>query len=148
MPFGWLHSILLTPYFWWEYRFRFMPTFSGMQLECATRAGSTCILWTQLYRKYNHWLELQLPTVKIITKSKAWQMGIGVQFPAGTNILLFFAVSILAVGPIQPPTLHVPQAIRPTIKQLQSDTDQSAGPPKCRELTQCLHTKVPNQAEG
>jgi len=75
-------------------------------------------------------------------------MGIGVQFPAGTNILIFFTVSILAVGPIQPPTLCVPQAIRPTIKQLQSDTDQSAGPPKYKELTHCLHTKVPNQAQG
>ena len=57
-------------------------------------------------------------------------------------------VYILAVGPIQPPTLCVPQAIRPTIKQLQSDNDQSAGPPKCKKLTQCLHTKVHKQAQG
>jgi len=30
-----------------------MPTFSGMQLGCATRARGTCILWIQKYKKYN-----------------------------------------------------------------------------------------------
>jgi hypothetical protein len=38
-PFGWLCSIILTPYFWWKYHFLFTLTFSGMQLGCKTRAG-------------------------------------------------------------------------------------------------------------
>jgi hypothetical protein len=46
-PFDWLHSILLTPYLWWEYNFLFMPfcltpIFSGMQLGYETSDG--CIL--------------------------------------------------------------------------------------------------------
>jgi uncharacterized membrane-anchored protein YitT (DUF2179 family) len=38
-PLGWLHSIMLTHYIWWEYYFWFMPTFSGMQLGHKTGAG-------------------------------------------------------------------------------------------------------------
>ena len=38
-PFGWLCSIMLPPYFWWQYHFWFMPTFSEMQLGHKTRAG-------------------------------------------------------------------------------------------------------------
>ena len=41
-PFGWLHSIMLTHYIWWEYHFWFMPTFSGMQLGHKT--GDGCII--------------------------------------------------------------------------------------------------------
>jgi len=42
MPFGWLHSIVPTPYFLWEYHLLFMPflfmsSFSGTQLGCKTR---------------------------------------------------------------------------------------------------------------
>jgi hypothetical protein len=74
-------------------------------------------------------------------------MGIGVQFPAGANISLFFTVYILAVGPA---TLLLCVYNRLFVQPYSSysDTDQSAGPPKCKELTQCLHTKVPNQAQG
>ena len=37
--FHWLHSIMPTPYFWWEYHFLFMPSFSRRQLALNTRAG-------------------------------------------------------------------------------------------------------------
>jgi hypothetical protein len=41
---GWLHSITLTPYFWWGYHFwftpfLFMPIFSRTQLGRKTRVG-------------------------------------------------------------------------------------------------------------
>jgi hypothetical protein len=38
MPFGWLHSIMLNPYFWGKYHFLFMFTSSEMQLGHKTRA--------------------------------------------------------------------------------------------------------------
>jgi hypothetical protein len=46
-PFGWLCSLMLNSYFWWDYNFLFMPfwiipTFSGMQPGCKTRTGCMC----------------------------------------------------------------------------------------------------------
>ena len=46
-PFGWLCSLVLNSYFWWEYNFLFVPfwiipTFSGMQPGCKTRTGCMC----------------------------------------------------------------------------------------------------------
>ena len=71
-------------------------------------------------------------------------MGIEVQFPAGANILLFFTVSILAVWPMHPPTLLVPQAVHPTVKQLQSDPDQSDGPiPKVKSARSLPNAFIP-----
>jgi hypothetical protein len=43
-------------------------------------------------------------------------------------MFLFITVSILAVRPPQPPTLHAPQVIRPAIKQPRPDTDNSVVP--------------------
>ena len=40
-PFGWLQSIMLTHYFWWEYHFWYMATFSGRQL--GHKIGAGCI---------------------------------------------------------------------------------------------------------
>jgi hypothetical protein len=47
-PFARLYSILLTPYFRWEYHSLFMPTFLGMRLGCKTRAGCTLKGWSTL----------------------------------------------------------------------------------------------------
>jgi len=62
MPFGWLCSITLTPYLWWEYLFWFLPswfmlTFSGMQLRHKTRAGcliSPAVLWIIKVQSRSH----------------------------------------------------------------------------------------------
>lgn len=55
-------------------------------------------------------------------------MRIGVQFPDGAKMFLFITVSILAVRPPQPPTLHAPQVICPAMKQPRPDTDNSVVP--------------------
>jgi hypothetical protein len=41
-PVGWLRSITLSPYFWWEYHFWFTCTFSEKQL--GRKRGAGCIL--------------------------------------------------------------------------------------------------------
>jgi len=38
-PFGWLRSITVTPCFWWEYYFWFMPTCQGTQTGRKARFG-------------------------------------------------------------------------------------------------------------
>lgn len=54
-PFGWLLSILLTSYFWWECHFSFTPfwfmsTFTGTQLACKT---SLCV-FTFTFENFRH----------------------------------------------------------------------------------------------
>lgn len=58
-PLGWLHYILLTTYFSWEYNFPFtpfwfMPTISEMQLGCKTMAGHVWKLSHNFCQKEHH----------------------------------------------------------------------------------------------